>query len=408
VYPKRSWPLMAVSLVACRGEALVIGSNMGEVLDAAEEAPCTDLLRIAGEFGTGAVPLSVVVGDLNGDGKPDLVVSNNVSQSVSVLLGVGDGTFQTAVAHPVPRGATMAAIGDLNGDGKLDVAVTGGVLNTVTVLLGNGDGTFQTPVAYGAGQSPWGVAIFDLNADRHADLVVANMFAGGPGFDADSGDAADLGIHGAATVLLGNGDGTFREPVSHRTGMGSVALAIGDLDADGKPDLAVANQDNDNLSVLLGRGDGTFEPQVPFPTGVGPNSVAIADLNGDGNVDLAVANGGSSEVGVLFGKGDGTFQPQVEYGALADPVSITIDDFNGDGKSDLVVANNGTGNGSMLLGKGGGTFRMQMAFPIGTYPNMFPDSLAVADLNRDGKPDLAIANSAVNNVSVLLGGCDHD
>jgi hypothetical protein len=152
------------------------------------------------------------------------------------------------------------------------------------------------------------------------------------------------------------------------------------------------------VSVLLGKGDGTLQAAVNYAAGSGPFSVGVGDLNSDGKLDLAVANYGSNNVSVFLGNGDGTFQTAVNYGAGLSPYSVTVGDFNGDGKVDLAVANDGSNNVSVLLGRGDGTFQAAANYGAGSSPV----SIAVGDFNRDGKPDLATANYGGNNVAILL------
>ena len=354
----------------------------------------------------GSAPYSVTAGDFNGDGKSDLAVATDVG--ISVLLGNGDGTFQTAVNYGAGNQPSFVVAGDFNSDGKPDLAVTDGLSGTVAVLLGNGDGTFQAGLNVGAGWAPVSVAASDFNSDGKLDLAVVN--SGSP-----SG--------GSVTVLLGAGDGSFTlSPVSSGVGSAPSFVAVGDFNGDDKPDLAVAHIFSDVVSVLLGKGDGTFQAAVNFAAGTNPASVAIGDFNGDSKIDLAVAvtgrypaNGG---VSVLLGKGDGTFEAAVNYGAGTNPVSVATGDFNGDGKLDLAVVNQGAtpsnqsrGTVSVLLGNGDGTFQVAVNYGAG----IGPASVAVGDFNGDGKPDLAVANtgSFTNNtptedgsVSLLSGKGD--
>jgi hypothetical protein len=188
------------------------------------------------------------------------------------------------------------AIADLNADGRPDLAVANLNSNTVSVLLGNGNGTFGVKTDFGVGSAPVSVAIADFNADGRPDLAVAN---GG------------YGVGSTVSVLLGNGDGTFGAKTDFGTGIIPSSVAIADLNADGRSDLAVANNNSGTVSVLLGNGDGSFGSETEFGIGSGPLSVAIADINADGRPDLAVANSGSfpdyiGTVSVLINTGAGT------------------------------------------------------------------------------------------------------
>ena len=179
------------------------------------------------------------------------------------------------------------------------------------------------------------------------------------------------------------------------------SVAVGDFNLDGKPDLAVANSDSDNVSVLLGNGLGGFAAATNFGVGSQPFSVAVGDFNLDGKPDLAVANLDSNNVSVLLGNGLGGFAAATNFGAGGAPYSVAVGDFNLDGKPDLAVANFDSNNVSVLRGNGLGGFAAAANFGVGTTPV----SVAVGDFNLDGKPDLAVANRDSDNVSVLLNNC---
>ena len=337
------------------------------------------LFSAATNFAARPSPLSVAIGDVNGDDRPDLAVANFVSNNTSVLLGNGDGTFQPEANFAAGTNPASVAIGDVNGDGKADLAVANQGGN-VSVLLGNGDGTFQAARNFVVGGFARSVAIGDINGDGKADLAVANFASNN------------------VSVLRSNGDGTFQDATNFVAGTNPVSVAIGDLNGDGKVDLAVANTNSNNVSVLLGYGDDTFQAAMNFAAGTEPYFVAIGDVNGDGKADLAVANFGNNTVSVLLSNGDGTFQPAANLAVGTQPISVAIGDLNGDGKADLAVANLGNNNVSVLLGNGDGTFQAATNFSAG----MKSGSVAIGDLNGDGERDLAVANTDSNNVSVLL------
>jgi hypothetical protein len=375
-------------------------------------------------YGPGDFEASMVaVADVNGDGKPDLVVANCgncyvvlSNGSVGVLIGNGDGTFQPAVTYG-SGGVTplFVAVADVNGDGKLDLVVANrcgnnGCLNEslVSVLLGNGDGTFQTAVTYGSGGLfTSSVAAADVNGDGKPDLLVAN-------------DCADPNCDGSAAVLLGNGDGTFQVSVTYLTGgNGASSIAVADVNGDSKPDLLVTTDDMKCMNgtcypvaavaVFLGNGDGTFQPPVAYDSGgiVGA-SVVAADVNHDNKLDLVVENNQCCGVvigivGVLLGKGDGTFLPVVTYqsGMGGNGTSAQVADVDGDGNPDLIVTDQdagGNGNNQglvgVLLGNGNGTFQAAVTYNTGGF---LTNSVAVADVNGDGRPDLLVANQCADN-----------
>ena len=349
-------------------------------------------------FVVGATPLAVAVADLNGDGQPDLVVANGADSTVSVLLGNGNGTFQdspdylaqhTFAVGPQPFSVVAA---DLNGDGKPDLVTADYGNGTVSVLLGNGDGTFQASPDYLAqhtfavGPQPFSVVVADLNGDGKLDLVTANRILGGT----------------TASVLQGNGDGTFQPQHTLTVGSQPTGVTVADVNGDGKPDLVTANFGDNTVSVLLGNGNGSFQRQQTFKVGDAPIAVAVVDVNGDGKPDLVTANQFGNTVSVLLGNGDGSFQSHLAFAVGSRPDTVAVADLNGDGKDDLVVANYVGNSVSVLLGNGDGTFQTQQTILVGSEP----DGVAVKDLNGDGKPDLVVANYGANTVSVLLGNGD--
>ena len=335
------------------------------------------------DYGAGDQPFSVAVGDFNSDGQPDLAVANYGTHNVSVLLNNGDGTFTPKEDYDTGLRPFSVAVGDFNTDGKPDLAVANASSNNVSVLLNNGDGTFAPKEDYPVGNTPRAVAVGDFNVDGKPDLAVANA------------GSADV------SVLLNDGDGTFDDTTgdgNYGAGNGPRAVAVGDFNSDGQPDLAVANERSANVSVLLNNGDGTFAPKEDYDTSKWPFSVAVGDFNSDGKPDLAVANSGAHKVSVLLNNGDGTFAPKVDYPVGLYPWSVAVGDFNGDGKPDLAVTDGGGANVSVLLNNGDGTFAPKEDYPAG----LMPSSVAVGDFNGDGKPDLAVANCSDDDVSVLL------
>jgi len=349
-------------------------------------------------------PSDLAVGDFDVDGNLDLVSLDAYSNSVSLFLGHGDGGFATGRMASLPTYASTGAspssvvAADLDGDGNVDLAVSEAGIQGfyLSVLLGYGDGTFgtATPLTvaseYGSSQ-PTSLAAADLNGDGRLDLVMA--------FATDSGVKV--------VALLGHGDGTFSvgTPVlvasDFWTG-GPLDVAVGDFDADGKPDVVTANSDAESVTMLLGNGDGTFGAPIASTTSY-PSALALGDFDGNGKLDLAVAEGyGGSEVDVLLGHADGSFAlPPLSSPAGAEPFSLQANDFNGDGRLDLIVADNDANTIDVLFGIGDGTFQAPLAVPVGSPQR----TLVAGDFNGDGKPDLAAVSPSNASVNVLLNTC---
>jgi FG-GAP-like repeat/Abnormal spindle-like microcephaly-assoc'd, ASPM-SPD-2-Hydin len=386
-------------------------------------------------------PYFLKTADFNGDGIPDLVSASVVVGEISVFLGNGDGTFQQP--NNTPAGVRFGGfvVADFTGDGKLDIATEG-----VQVLPGNGDGTFQAAIVTDFGVSG-AVSSDDLNGDGVQDLELVDPGSG-------------------TSVLLGNGDGTFQLP-GLVTVLPGTAAVFGDFDRDGKVDIATNTSDSTGrgvVSVAFGNGDGTFQVDTflnvfsgfsyypvsvladdftgdgktdllevlgsirsgpagavlpgngngtfQAPTWFGVQSCpanlvlvpcpsARADLNGDGKLDAVITGAegaGASVVGVFLGNGDGTFRPEVDYRGAGS--SIALGDINGDGNIDIVTSGDSANSLSLLFGNGDGTF----GFPTTVAINESADFVAMADLNKDGHLDLAVATGSA--VAILLGNGD--
>jgi hypothetical protein len=323
----------------------------------------------------------VVAGEFNGDGRLDFVMQHG--DSISVRLGNGDGTFLEAPAYAAGSRPTSVAVADFNRDGVLDLAVTD-VNATVSVLLGNADGTFGAPSAFSVGSNPTALAAADFNGDAIPDLAVV---------DTGNGDIS---------ILIGNGDGTFQAAQTYSTGRSPSGIVVTDFNLDGVLDLAVANRDSDTISVLLGNGDGTFQTALTGPAGVNPLALASGDFDGDGIPDLVVAN--EHNVYVMRGFGNGEFTIVQVLAQDTNPQALAVNDFNGDGKLDLLILKLFPTLGvSVLPGNGDATFQESaQTFAVGS----FPWSVAVGDFNRDGRLDLAVPNAGSDDVSVLAGNGD--
>ncbi len=346
-------------------------------------------------YATGDYPNSIAVGDLNGDGKADIAVANqgnsSVVSTVSVLLSNNNGTFEPKVDYPTGNNPRSVAIGDLNGDGKADLAVTNQGLvsatgGTVSVLLNNGNGTFAVKKDYQAGSGPWSVAIGDLNGDGKEDLAVG-------------------GQNSYVSIYLNNNNITFQPKVDYLVEGGAQSLKIGDLNNDGRADLAMASIRS--LSVMLNNGNGNFSKTYYTLGSNYTSSVAIGDLNGDGKLDIAITNAlgnhngiviNSFLVSIFLNNGNGTFATKVDYPTGISPSSVAIGDLNGDTKLDLAIASLGNNSFSVFLNNGNGTFPTKVNYPIGSGV----DSITIADLNGDGKMDIAVVGQGNATLFVLL------
>src|SRR5277367_1849326 len=310
----------------------------------------------------GSGPAAMASGDFNGDGFPDKAVANVGSNSVSILLGTGDGNFQPAVNYMVGELPTAIVAGDFNRDGHLDLAVAnygdpshGG---SVSILLGRGDGTFSAGASYPS-IGPEAIVAGDFDGDGNLDLAIV--------IDDYNGNLND-------NVFRGNGDGTFKtgQNGSLGTGTGLGSIAIGDVNGDGKPDLITYSTVNGSsfVGTLLNDGSGGFkgQPACVLGTSQGRASLALGDFNNDGKLDVAVALSTGNTIAICLGNGDGTFSLASSVVVGNNPIGLAAGDLNGDGKIDLVANNYSDGTLSVLLGKGDGTFTNGATYPVGSQP----------------------------------------
>jgi hypothetical protein len=355
---------------------------------------------------------------------------------VSVLLGNGDGSFQTPFSLGVASEPKQVVSADFNADGKADIAVLcqpvlNSDANTVTLLLGNGDGTLKAGQTYSATPNgtagPASLAAGALSATGKTNLMVTwnNSYLsiltglGNGNFQSISNDYTGLagalgdfnndGVLDLVTttgrdlyVQFGNGRGSWSKPTGTLLSEAPNAVATGDFNSDGKLDVAFSSTSNSDLSVALGNGNGTFQTPTNYHAGSSPVGVQTGDFNGDGKLDVAVADHQGGGVDILLGNGDGTLQAFTVYGNTCLNNALAVGDLNGDGKLDIVT--NGAGSGTtgicVLLGNGNGTFQPVVTYNTGTGPN----AISIADVNNDGKMDVVTFNSG--SYSVLLGNGD--
>jgi uncharacterized repeat protein (TIGR01451 family) len=332
-------------------------------------------------YSAGSTPTALAVGDFTGDGRNDLAVANYYSSNVSVLAGRPDGTFAAAVHSPT-GGQFARAIesADLNFDGNLDAVVVNYGSNDISVLLGNGNGTFAAPVTYPAGNVPHSLAIADFNSDGLLDVAVSNSY------------------FGTISILLGKGGGAFQPRVDAAGAISAslAGLAVSDFNGDGVPDLAAAS-DYGGVWRYSGNGDGSFRPPVSYAAGGASQHVASGDFNRDGKADLAVPNQADGTLSILIGAGDGSFQAAVTQRLGFGVAFARVLDINGDGALDVLASSTNMNAIYTLRGNGDGTFQTATSMTLGGAGQFF-----VADFNGDSRPDIATVNGTV---SVVIGGC---
>ena len=350
--------------------------------------------KVAPRFSNNADARSVVARDFNNDGKIDLAVTNPNGNSVSIHLGDGLGRFGAArvfsVGEPpssnVSNNPRSLAAGDFNGDNKLDLVTANFTGGGVSILLGDGTGTFSAQkIVVAGGGAPQYVVTGDFNLDSKVDVALTR-----------SGNFSNV------TILFGNGNAGFTGQTDFATSLGGPqALTLGDLNADGKPDLVVGSNPGGAFSVLLHDGVGGFGAPTLYTlnTNAGWSSIAtIGDFTGDGKVDLVVANHMRDTLALLPGNGAGAFGAPTFISVGVGPSSLVTGDFNGDGLLDVATAYVESGAISILLNNGAGGLSAPKNF-LGGGPHEF---VAVADFNGDSLPDLA-----TDGISVFLNSCSN-
>jgi FG-GAP-like repeat len=401
-------------------------------------------------------PSAIAVGDFNNDHKLDVALALANTDSISISLGNGDGTFKPASTIRLSVAGVPEAIvaGDF-GNGQTDLAVTiaqtGGTSDDVIVLMGNGDGTFTPSSPIPVGKGPDSIALGNFGQNGHflavadinsGDVTILSSLGGGsfsatqtivlPGtaptsaptsiVAGDFGNGSfDLAVTDSAAnvvyILKGNGDGTF-EPLpvaSLVVGANPYSIVAGDF-GNGHLDLAVADAGANDVSVLLGNGDLTFQAAIRSPTtsssklsasgaaGSFPVDIAAGNFNGDGRLDVATGNIRSSDITVLLGKGDGSFEAPPGSVVGSNAVAVATGDFTGNGNLGVAVLNQASDSVTILPGNGDGTFQqpLSVALPQGSRAT----SIVTADFNNDGRADLAVADPFIGEVSILLGNGD--
>lgn len=335
---------------------------------------------------TGPEPQDLALGDFNEDGALDVATADKNGDSVSVLLGNGTGSFALDRTHPVGTAPSGIAVADVNGDGNLDLAVSNNFSSDVSLLLGDGSGGFSAARTFVAEGQPIAVALGHFDSDQLLDVFTANL----------------VGSDGSIAVLRNLGGGLLHGVEDVPADSGPSGLAVGDLDGDALPDLAVTH-DSDKLITFSGMEDGGLRVAQELTLGGRLRGSAAADLNRDGRLDLAAVDNDNGVVTVLLGKRGGGFGAPRDFATGPDPAAVAPGDFNGDGIVDLAVAAFGPpGQLSVLIGLGDGRFAARCTTPVEEAPVM----VAVDDFNGDGLDDAAVVNEASDSVIILRSDGD--
>lgn len=339
-------------------------------------------------------PIGAALGDFDRDGRCDAAFvhqSNTTPSQLALFLGDGIGGLQAHASFACSgTGGVGIVAGDWNGDSLLDAVTVELVNNTstfgrVSYFAGDGTGGFQAAVPFIVGAGSRSVAAADFNLDGFLDIVTSNSSA----------------TANTITILLGNGAGSFTALPDVPAGSKPWSIAAGDLNGDGVPDVATANNGSSTLSILLNNGTASF-PGGPIekPTGGGTRGIAIGDVNGDGAADVATANGTGNDVTVWFGNGAGAYPVSASVPVGTNPSSVTIGDVNGDAWADLCVTNQ-TGlvsNAvSITLGNGSASLPAPTFYPVGQFPSL----ARVADLDADGRQDIVACNYGGSSATIL-------
>ena len=329
------------------------------------------------DYATAPGPLGMTFGDLNGDGRADLVSANAVAANISVRLANGDGTFAAATDYPVQNGPRSVAAADFNGDGFLDLAVANSQSHTISALINNGDGTFAAAVMYITMTNPRAIIAADFNADGAIDLAVASQ------------DPSAVRVH------YNSGTGTFWSSYQRAVSSRPYSLTAADFDKDGDFDIAYAGYFTDELIILWNDGPGVFDSESRFVVGDGPRSVAAADLNGDGDIEPAVANYSANTISVMTKGAFNTYTTDnLSTGALK-PEAVCAADVNGDSHPDIAAF--GSTGVIVFLNDGDGTFAGAVSLASGNYIGG-----SAADIDGDGNLDLGGVSYSSQKVSILL------
>lgn len=365
---------------------LSMGLILGGLIACSKSEPYNppDLFYYFASYKVGKNPTTITTVDLNHDSFTDLVTTNVASNTLSILLGNGDGTFQDQMQVQVCQEPRALVMGNFNHDEHADVALACSGGDEIAILFGHGNGKFVEGPHYPVYRAPVSLATGDVNGDHHLDLVVALR-------------------NDKVKIFLGDGTGEFRHGAQYEYGDTPTCVALSDLDRDGKMDLVVTNGGpmSNAVSIWLGNGDGSFRGPKDYSAGRRPLGVSFADFDNDRNSDLLVINGERDSFTTLLGNGNATFRPGKDSGANAGPNFGLARDFNGDRLMDVAIVNLQSSDLSILFGKGDGTFH----YPPRNYRTKAgPFAVTSYRVTTTGteEPGLAIADNGSGSISIFL------
>lgn len=374
------------------------------------------------------------VADLDGDGHLDVVAADPIQFQVAIFRGKGDGTLHERIDLPGGRFTEGVDLGDFNGDGRLDIVAGQSIEQTLLILHGQPDGTFGGPAEHLAGNNVYEVRVADLDHDGDDDIVTANIDGFSVLLQKGRGEfpqlesysvggnlgpydliTADLnndgipeavtanGLHNTISVFLGTANGKLQEAALYRGRDGAYRVIAAHLNSDDDLDLAIANVSDNSLTILHNRGDGTFLERATYDIAAEPSGLSHGDIDRDGDNDLLVSSPVDGRIDVFLNAGDGSFTPGIAIDARA-PGQTVLADLNADGKLDVAIADRVdpiegvSGYLTIRHGNGDGTFGAATEHPVGIRPI----DVVAHDFNRDGQLDFAVANFDSGTVSILL------
>ena len=333
------------------------------------------------EVGQG--PACLITVDLNLDGSADLVSANAKNNTLTVLLGKGNGIFGDPLTFQVASEPTTVVTADVNGDGIPDLLTNARGAEQFTVLLGYGNGSFRRLPGVRTGKVPLAIIPADFNSDGKLDVAVTLTF-----------DKLE--------IFLGSGNGTFKKGETYFTGSRSFSGVVEDFNRDGNIDIALATSSSaySSIRIYKGRGDGTFSKPSQIAKGLVPLTLIKMDMNNNGLQDLIFAAGQGDNIYMIISRGDGTFEKEIAFSGGGGPIALTAGHFSSDDQIDIAVANSRSSNFSLLIRKVNGFFH----YPTRDYviDGGTPLTITSGDYNEDDMTDIAVAGNAKNIVEIYL------